>query len=594
MEIEFWLLGPLTVRRGTAVVPVPRGKQRAVLAALLLSAGQVVSLDELVVAVWGAQPPPTARVAIQNHVMRLRRSLADAGSRIRTHPPGYLIRVEADEVDVIRFGAHADAARAATRDHAWEVAAAQASAALALWRGEPLADVGSEALTLREVPRLAEMRLQALETRIDADLHLGRHAEVITELRQLATAHRLRERFHGLLMLALYRDDRQGEALEAYQQARAVLVEELGTEPGAGLSQVHRQILAGDPALMVPEPALHEGGRPAVPRRLAAPAATAGRRVSAQGDPQVRPTVDVFPVAIGYYADADLADLDVEAPIGRLVDLLAPFGGRHRPWRHPARDRGADAVQRRLREWPDPQPPVDGVGEPDDSAADPPTGCSVLYWAGHGWSDGIHAALAHAQSPAAVGGSGLEPQQLAQAIRARQAAAGAQEQADDAGGWAMVIVETSHAVQIADAVMAALHGPDAPARLLLVAVPDDGAIPAGGFTAVLANLLADTYRAERRILLRDLAAQLERVLGPGNVHQRALGETALVRIDPSAASGMPTPVDTIRCFAEVLEDLSLDERHQQQHARANARPACQTPKPGPNANKVPPNVKTSS
>jgi hypothetical protein len=95
----------------------------------------------------------------------------------------------------------------------------------------------------------------------------------------------------------------------------------------------------------------------------------------------------------------------------------------------------------------------------------------------------------------------------------------------------MVIVETSHAVEITDAVMAALHGPDAPARLLLVAVPDDGAVPAGGFTAVLANLLAGTYGAERRILLRDLAAQLERVLGPGSIYQRALGEAALVRID---------------------------------------------------------------
>jgi DNA-binding SARP family transcriptional activator len=519
------------VRCGTAVVPVPRGKQRAVLAALLLSAGRVVSLNDLGEVLWGDRPPPSARVAVQNHVMRLRRSLTDAGSRIRTQPPGYLIRAEADEVDVTRFGAHADAARAAARDRAWEIAAAQADAALALWRGEPLADVGSEVLASREGPRLAEMRLQTLETRIEADLHLGRHAEVITELRQLAAAHRLCERLHGLLMLALYRDGRRGEALAAYQQARVVLVEELGTEPGAGLSEVHRQILAGDPALMMPEPALHAGSRPAVPRRFAASAATAGHRVSAQGDAQMRPAVDVFPVAIGFYADADLADLDVEAPIGRLVDLLAPFGGRHRPWGHPARDRGADAVQRRLREWPGPQPPVGGAGELDGSAADLATGCSVLYWAGHGWSGGTHTALAHAQSPAAVGGSGLEPRQLAQAIRARQAAAGAQEQAGDAGGWAMVIVETSHAVEITDAVMAALHGPDAPARLLLVAVPDDGAVPAGGFTAVLANLLAGTYGAERRILLRDLAAQLERVLGPGNVHQRALGEAALVRID---------------------------------------------------------------
>lgn len=524
MGTEFCLLGPLMVRSGASVLPVPRGKQRAVLAALLLSEGRVVSLNDLGEVLWGDRPPPSARVAVQNHVMRLRRSLTDAGSRIHTQPPGYLIRAEADEVDVTRFGTHADAARAAARDRAWETAAAQAGAALALWRGEPLADVESEVLASREGPRLAEMRLQALETRIEADLHLGRHAEVIAELRQLAAAHRLRERLHGLLMLALYQDGRRGEALEAYQQARAVLVEELGTEPGATLSEVHQQILAGDPALMLPEPTLHAGSRPAaVPRRSAAPTVAAGHRVSAQGEAEPRPAVDVFPVAIGYYADADLSDLDVEAPVGRLVDLLASFGGRHRPWGHPARDRGADAVQHRLREWSCLQPSV------------PPTGCSVLYWAGYGWSDGIRTALAHAQSPAAVGGSGLEPQQLAQAIRARQAAAGVREQADDAGGWAMVIVETSHAGQIADAVMAALLGPDAPARLLLVAVPCDGAVPVGGFTAVLANLLAGTYRAERRILLRDLAAQLERVLGPGNVHQRALGEAALVRLDPPVA-----------------------------------------------------------
>lgn len=539
MGTEFCLLGPLMVRSGTAVVPIPRGKQRAVLAALLLSAGRVVSLNDLGEVLWGDRPPPSARVAVQNHVMRLRRSLADVGSRIRTQPPGYLIRAEADEVDVTRFEAHADAARAAARERAWGAAAAQAGAALALWRGEPLADVGSDVLASHEGPRLAEMRLQALETRVEADLHLDRHAEVIAELRQLAAAHRLRERLHGLLMLALYRDGRQGEALAAYQQARAVLVEELGTEPGAWLSEVHQQILAGDPALAIPEPAAHAGSRTAASRRSAASPGSACPQPTAQGNAPIRPTVDVFPIAIGHYADADLADLEVEAPIARLVDLLAPFGGRYRPWGHPARDRGADAVQRRLREWPGPEPAVGGADKPDDSAADPPTGCSVLYWAGHGWSDGTRTALAHAKSPAAVAGSGLEPQQLAQAIRARQAGAGAQEQAGDAGGWAMVIVETSHACQIADAVMASLHGPDAPARLLIVAIPGDGAVPTGGFTAVLANLLADTYQADRRILLRDLAAQLERVLGPSNVFQRGLGEAALVRIDPV---GFPNPV----------------------------------------------------
>jgi DNA-binding SARP family transcriptional activator/tetratricopeptide (TPR) repeat protein len=247
--MEFCLLGPVVVRRGTAVVPVPRGGQRAVLASLLLKAGQVVSLDELAETLWGAEPPLSARVAIQNHVMRLRQSLGDAGSRIRTQPPGYLIHAEAGELDVARFQAHVAAAQAAARERSWDVVVAEAGAALALWRGEPLAGAGSDSLAMREVPRLEEMRLQALEARADAELQLGHGAGVIPELRELAGAHPLRERLHGLLMLALYRDGRRGEALAAYRQARRFLAEELGTEPGRALRDLHQQVLTGDPAL---------------------------------------------------------------------------------------------------------------------------------------------------------------------------------------------------------------------------------------------------------------------------------------------------------------------------------------------------------
>jgi DNA-binding XRE family transcriptional regulator len=169
-----------------------------------------------------------------------------------------------------------------------------------------------------------------------------------------------------------------------------------------------------------------------------------------------QPAVDVFSVTIGHYADADLVDLEAEAWAGRLADLLAPFGSRYRPWRHPVRDRGADAVQQRLREWFGPQAPAADAG----AAA----GSSVLYWAGHGWSEGTRSALAHAGSPAVVDASGLDPRQLAQAIRTRQAAAETPEEAGGTGGWALVIMETSHATAIADAVMAALHGSDAPGR----------------------------------------------------------------------------------------------------------------------------------
>src|SRR5215469_463600 len=276
--MEFGLLGPLTVRHSGVQIPMPSAKQRVVLAALLLNANRLIPLDELTEALWGASPPASARATIQNYVLRLRRSLG--GGRITTQPGGYVISVDPGELDVSRFEALLGSARAAARDGLWEQAAGQAGAALALWRGEPLAGVDSEFLAAREVPRLAERRLQALETRIDADLHLGRQSEVIGELRQLAAAHPLRERLHGLLMLALYRDGRQGEALATYARARQVLIDELGTEPGTGLRDLHQQMLTADPALDLPGPgpgvsggpgpAVPGGPRAVVPRELPA------------------------------------------------------------------------------------------------------------------------------------------------------------------------------------------------------------------------------------------------------------------------------------------------------------------------------------
>ncbi|HET7015226.1 MAG TPA: BTAD domain-containing putative transcriptional regulator [Streptosporangiaceae bacterium] len=252
-EFEFCLLGPLTVRRGGAPVTVPRGAQRAILAMLLLNADRVVRQDELAETLWAAGPPPSGPVAVQNYVMRLRKTLGKAGrDRIITQPPGYLIHVLDGELDTIRFEALLDAARTAARTGSWDQAVTRAREALRLWRGEPLADVYSDVLTARNAIRLAEMRLQALEIRIDADQHLGRHAEVIAELRQLASEHPLRERLHGGLMLSLYRDGRQAEALAAYADARRILVSELGTEPGARLRELHQQILTADPALGIP------------------------------------------------------------------------------------------------------------------------------------------------------------------------------------------------------------------------------------------------------------------------------------------------------------------------------------------------------
>ena len=164
VNLQFGLLGPLQVHRSEVAVPVPEGRQRALLAALLLNAGLVVPVDELADILWGELTPPSARASLQNH-LRLRKSLGHAGYElIKTAPPGYVISVAPGDLDVSRFETLLGAARAAARGGSWDTAAGRARAALAVWRGAPLADVESEVLAQREVPRLAEMRLQAAET----------------------------------------------------------------------------------------------------------------------------------------------------------------------------------------------------------------------------------------------------------------------------------------------------------------------------------------------------------------------------------------------------------------------------------------------
>jgi DNA-binding SARP family transcriptional activator len=273
-EMEFCLLGPLQVRRDGITVRVPTGMQQSLLAALLLRANTMVSVDELARALWGPTAPPSARASLQNTVLRLRRSLGDAGhSRIVAQPGGYQITVEPGELDVERFEALLMAAWAAHRTGSDAEAATLGREALSLWRGQPLAGISSDLLALRDVPRLEEMQLQALEACIDADLRVGRHAEAIIELRQLVAENPLRERLHALLILALYRDGRRAEALAAYQSARNVLADELGVEPGSELRRVQQQILVGhpdDPKQGTSRPAKHLAA--VVPRQL--PAAT--------------------------------------------------------------------------------------------------------------------------------------------------------------------------------------------------------------------------------------------------------------------------------------------------------------------------------
>ncbi len=254
--MEFFLLGSLLVcPAAKAEVRVPPGKQRVLLAVLLLRSNHVVSADVLVEALWGSEPPPSARAAMRNYVKRLRKVLDDAGhDLIRSVPGGYLIRVPAGDLDVTRFEALERAGQEAATAGDWDHAADLLRAALSLWRGEALEDARSEWLAVRELPRLAELRLRALETRIDLDLRLGRRAEAIAELWRLANLHPLRERLYRLLMLALCQDGRYAEALAVYQSARRVLITELGTEPGPDLRRLHQRILTSDPALAGPGP----------------------------------------------------------------------------------------------------------------------------------------------------------------------------------------------------------------------------------------------------------------------------------------------------------------------------------------------------
>lgn len=248
--MEFGLLGKLLVRCGETVLTVPSGRQRAVLAILLLRNGNVVPIDELIELVWTGHPPRSARVTLYNHVRRLRQLLAEVGQApVQTSGAGYFVEATPDTLDVARFCKLCDSGREAASQEDWAAAANRLSAALALWRGQPLVDIPCPHLTDTEVPHLMEMRVSALEDRIDADLHLGRHRLVLPELQRLTVDEPLREPVHALLMLALYRAGRQGDALAAYKRVRQTLVSDLGVEPGPELRRMHHRILNADPAL---------------------------------------------------------------------------------------------------------------------------------------------------------------------------------------------------------------------------------------------------------------------------------------------------------------------------------------------------------
>jgi YVTN family beta-propeller protein len=244
--MQFLVLGPLEVLDKERPLSLGGPKQRAVLAHLIVRANQNVSAEMLIDELWGEEPPETARNTLHTYVSRLRGALRD--DRIRTVSGGYVLRAKTDEIDATRFEAMLKRAKASL-DSDPALAATSLAEALTLWRGSPFADLANEESLRGETMRLDELRLSAIEYRARAEIAIGGHSAVISELEGLTARHPLRERMWASLMLALYRSGRQAEALAAYEQARQVLADELGTDPSADLQQLHQQILRRDPAL---------------------------------------------------------------------------------------------------------------------------------------------------------------------------------------------------------------------------------------------------------------------------------------------------------------------------------------------------------
>jgi predicted ATPase/DNA-binding SARP family transcriptional activator len=269
--MEIRVLGPLEIVDDGRVVALGSGRQTRLLHCLLLHRNEVVSRDRLIDALWGERPPASAPNALQVQVHALRKALGQ--DRIATEGAGYRLRADPDEVDVERFERLVARGRCQQADGESEKAAETLREALALWRGPALADVVYEPFAQSESARLEELRTVALEERIDADLALARHHDLVPELEALVPAHPARERLHAHLMLALYRSGRQAEALETFRRARRALRDELGLEPGPELQELQQAILRQDAVLRIEAPELRAR------RHLPAPATTlVGRR----------------------------------------------------------------------------------------------------------------------------------------------------------------------------------------------------------------------------------------------------------------------------------------------------------------------------
>ena len=250
--MRFSVLGSIEVTSDAGPLDLGGVKQRAILGYLVLHANEVVPTSRLLQAMWDGDPPPTARKMIQNAVSGIRRVLSaqsrtgQPAATLRTHAPGYQLRVDPDIVDLQRFRALARDGRTAIADGRPELGAERLRAALSLWRGRALADLVEAGYRWSELTAVEDERLSALEDRLDAELVCGRHREITPELEVLTATEPLRERLCQQFMLALYRSGRQADALRIYRRTREALIDSLGLEPGRDLQELQQRILDHD------------------------------------------------------------------------------------------------------------------------------------------------------------------------------------------------------------------------------------------------------------------------------------------------------------------------------------------------------------
>jgi predicted ATPase/DNA-binding SARP family transcriptional activator/tetratricopeptide (TPR) repeat protein len=331
--VEFRILGSVEVADGGLVRDLGGLRERTLLARLLLSAGQVVSADRLAEDLWAGQPPAHWMSTLRVYISRLRRALGEGSAAVATQPPGYRITLGESELDAGTFARLVATAREDLTGGRPEAAAAGLREALSLWRGPALSDVADFAFAQADVARLEEARLAAVEDRVEADLACGRHASLVSELDGLVAAHPLRERLCGQRMLALYRCGRQADALQAYQDLRTRLDDELGIDPSPAVQRLQQEILRQEPGLDWRPPAAERTAGAARPAGPELDAPTSGGVASGRGRPRP-PAAAEGPVPVRLPAEttsfigreSELATIHELLGLSRLLTLTGPSG----------------------------------------------------------------------------------------------------------------------------------------------------------------------------------------------------------------------------------------------------------------------------